>query len=590
MKRRRPRQVVGSNVLARCLGALLLCGWMSGPAPAASPGEKPPVVVEPQRPVEIARPDFVVGNGTPASVTLQALQAALDRGGTIVFNTGRRPVALPVTKTLNLPVNTRPTVIDGGGLATLDGLERNQILVKAWKTVLTVQRLKLSGARAAKEGAAIKVENWDGALAVIDCQFDNCKTTEPGPDIGGGAIRALGQKHCLVSGCKFHDCAGSNGGAICSLGSQLTLVNCSFTNCAAFGYGGGLDARPKGKGMGGIGGAVYVDGVSQNGAEPRLYVGQCVFRNNSAGDHGGAVFAFTYRQAKNLSVFHASIFEGNKVTAQRDLYLGFAGAVYTQDSEVYFLNSTFRNNACPKLGAAIFIATDRKARIANCEIAGNLGQSNVKPGVWGPNNVEFGAVSAVPLAHSPAEAYQVSPPGTQTAILGDMKVNYCKRQAAALAGEGPLGPVLRELDALARKDDSRGQEAQEIAAAVRKWVASEVARLEETAQTRPAAALLEMTGLDRRAQGLPEEKRLAAAIKPLQADRNVRNLAKILQSLSAIKQRGSQPRRPNPAVEAKKLKESLSAIVADAETSEAVKKEAQDAIGGLHQASAGDAR
>jgi len=101
---------------------------------------------------------------------------------------------------------------------------------------------------------------------------------------------------------------------------------------------------------------------------------------------------------------------------------------------------------------------------------------------------------------------------------------------------------------------------------------------------------LEMTGLDRRAQGLPEEKRLAAAIKPLQADRNVRNLAKILQSLSAIKQRGSQPRRPNPAVEAKKLKESLSAIVADAETSEAVKKEAQDAIGGLHQASAGDAR
>jgi predicted outer membrane repeat protein len=531
--------------------------------------------------VEIVRPDFVVGNGTPASVTLENLQAALNRGGTIVFNTGGRPVVLPVTKTLILPVNTSPTVLDGGGMVTLDGLGRNQILVKGWKTVLTVQRLKFTAARAAKEGAAIKVENWDGALSVIDCQFDNCKTTEPGPDIGGGAIRALGQKHCLVSGCKFYDCAGSNGGAICSLGSQLTLVNCTFTNCAAFGYGGGADAKPKGKGMGGIGGAVYVDGVSQNGAEPRLYVGQCVFRNNSAGDHGGAVFAFTYRQAQNFSIFHASIFDGNKVTAERDLYLGFAGAVYTQDSEVYFLNSTFRNNACPKLGAAIFIATDRKARIANCEIAGNVGQSNVKPGVWGPNNVEFGAISSVPLAHSPAEAYMASLPATETMILGDMKVNYCKRQATALAGEGPLGPALRELDALARKDDPRGHEAKEMAAAVRKWVATEVAGVEETAQKRPAAALLAMTRLDRRVKGLPEEERLAAAMKPLQADRNVRSLAKILQSIHALKQRGPQPGRPSPAVELKKLKASLSAIVADPEISETLKQEAQDAVGGL---------
>jgi predicted outer membrane repeat protein len=564
-----------------CLQAILLGCWMSAPILAAAPGEKPPVVVEPLRPVPITQADFVIGNGTPASVTLEALQAALSRGGAIVFNSGGKPVTLPVTKTLNLPVNSRPTLIDGGGLLTLDGLGRNQILVKGWKTVLTVQRLRFTAARAPKEGAAIKVENWDGALQVIDCQFDNCKTTEPGPDIGGGAIRALGQKHCLVSGCKFHDCAGSNGGAICSLGSQLTLVNCSFTNCTAFGYGGGMDARPKGKGMGGIGGAVYVDGVSQNGAEPRLYVGQCVFRNNSAGDHGGAIFAFTYKQAKNLSIFHASIFEGNKVAAERDLYLGFAGAVYTQDSEVYFLNSSFRGNACPKLGAAIFIATDRKARVANCEIAGNQGQSNVKEGVWGPGTVEFGPVSSLPLAHSPAEPYLSSLPRTQASILGELKINYCKRQAALLDGEGPLGPVLRELDGLARKDDPRGQEAREVAATVRKWAAAEVARLETLAQTQPAAALLEMTKFDRRAKGLPEEKRLTAAMKPLQADRNVRSLAKILQSLTALRQRGSQPARPSAAVEIKRLKDALSAIIADSEVSDTLKKEAQEAMDSL---------
>jgi predicted outer membrane repeat protein len=563
------------------LGAVVLGCFTAAPVPAAAAGEKPPVVVEPQRPVPITQADFVIGSGTPASVTLEALQMALSRGGAIVFNTGGKPVMLPVTKTLNLPVNTRPTVIDGGGLVTLDGLGRNQILVKGWKTLLAMQRLKFVAARAPKEGAAIKVENWDGALSVIDCQFDNCKTTEPGPDIGGGAIRALGQRHCLVSGCKFRDCAGSNGGAICSLGSQLTLVNCSFTNCTAFGFGGGQDARPKGKGMGGIGGAVYVDGVSQNGAEPRLYVGQCVFRNNSAGDHGGAIFAFTYKQAQNVSIFHASIFEGNKVTAERDLYLGFAGAVYTQDSEVYFLNSSFRGNACPKLGAAIFIATDRKVRVANCEIAGNLGQSNVKEGIWGPGTVEFGALSLVPLAHSPAEPFLGSLPRTQPEILGELKISYCKRQAVLVEGEGPLGPVLRELDGLARKDDPRGQEAQQVAAAVRKWAAAEVGRLATLAQTRPAAALAEMTRLDRRIKGLAEEKPLAAAMKPLQADRDVRNLAKILQSLAALKQRGSPSARPGAAAELKRLKESLSAIIADSEASEAVKKEAEEAAAGL---------
>ena len=235
----------------------------------------------------------------------------------------------------------------------------------------------------------------------------------------------------------------------------------------------------------------------------------------------------------------------------------------------------------PSSAQRLFIATDRKARIANCEIAGNEGQSNLKPGVWGPNSVDFGPISSMPLAHSPAEAYQVSVSEGQADILGDLKVAYCKRQAATLAGEGPLGPVLRDLDALARKDDARGKEAKEIAAAVRKWVASEMAHVEETAKKQPAAALMAMTRLERRASGLPEEKHLAELMKPLQADRNVRSLAKVLQSINVIKQRGPRPGRTSPAAKAKRLKLSLSAIVADANVSKTVKQEAQDAMGDL---------
>src|SRR5208283_2516898 len=104
-----------------------------------------------------------------------------------------------------------------------------------------------------------------------------------------------------------------------------------------------------------------------------------------------------------------------------------------------------------------------------------------------------------------------------------------------------------------------------MAAAVRKWLAGEVTRVEKTVEERPAAALLEMTRLDRRAKGLPEEN----------------NLAKILQSIAATKQRGPQSGRFSPAAEAKRFKLLLSAITADEKASEALKHEAKDAIAGL---------
>jgi len=373
------------------------------------PGVTPPIVVEPAPLVETVKDLQVIGNGSPESVTEGALAQAVSRGGFITFNTGGAPTKLRITKTLYLPVNTKPTVIDGRNLVTLDGGEKTQILKKAWKTELTVQRLKFINARAEKSGAAIEVENWDGRLSVIDCQFVNCKTTSAGPDIGGGAIRATGQKHFLVSGCTFTDCAGSNGGALCSLGCQLTIVHCRFTNCTAFGTGGGADRGPKGKG--GIGGAVYMDGCSQNADKPQLVVSDCLFLKSHAGDHGGAIFAFTYADSHSTSVFNACIFDGSTVAEPKDQGLGFAGAVYSQDCDLYVTNCTFSNNQAPKIGGALFVATPRTVQIANCEFYGNKGGMGDAKGCSLPGQAKVEQVSATRLPKSPAQIYLGRMPG-----------------------------------------------------------------------------------------------------------------------------------------------------------------------------------
>jgi hypothetical protein len=376
----------------------------------AAKGDLPEFSFERIPPTPIAKPDHVIGNGTPESVTEAALEKAFAaKGGSIVFNTGGRPVTLAITKTLYLPVNSKPTILDGGGLVTLDGCEKTRIIQKAWKTELTVQRLKFINARTEKSGAVINVENYDGRLSVIDCQFENCKTTSEGPDIGGGAIRAPGQKHFLISGCNFNNCAGSNGGAVNSLGCQLTIIGCSFTNNIAFGKKGGADRGPEGQG--GIGGAVYMDGCSQNADKPQLLVADCFFKDNHANDHAGAIFAFTRPEADSNAIFHACIFENS--TVSDDACVAHGGAIYSQHGNGFYTYCTFSNNKTPKIGGAVFMAVDRKVRIANCEFYGNKGRGGLIETCSGPKSAVLENNSLKQLPQPPAMALLGRLPGWQ---------------------------------------------------------------------------------------------------------------------------------------------------------------------------------
>jgi hypothetical protein len=363
----------------RIRGAAILA-VLSAFAPACggggSGGGGLPLVFTALTPVDTSAPDHVVDTSKAPDVITGQLQGFFDLGGTIVFNNAG-PVTIGVTAELELKAN-KTVVLDGKNTVTLAGsiAPVRRIIHKKFDSELTIQRLKFVDARADDEGGALRVEGGDGKLTVIDCQFQNCKTVNTGHDIGGGALRPLRQRLCQVSGSTFTDCDGSNGGAINSIGSQITLIKCVFDQCDAFGTGGGADAG----GNGGIGGAVYADGVHQLANQPRLDVVGCSFTNNTAKDHGGAIFAFTYAGTGSNVFIDQCAFSGNQVTSPPTPVAGLGGAIYHQNNTITVTRSTFDGNKTIKQGGAVW-SSCVFGTFENCTFQGN--QATGSPGFGG---------------------------------------------------------------------------------------------------------------------------------------------------------------------------------------------------------------
>jgi len=270
------------------------------------------------RPVDTANPTTVVGTGTATSCTFTQLQAAVAKAGVITFDCGADPITIHVTSTLNL-VTTKDTVIDGGGKVTLDGGKKVQLLnfassnFQANDHVLTLQHLGLSNGKTTPTDAIPSApapcsQGWDdgqggalymrdGNLVVIDCIFTGNQAADLGPDTGGGAIYVLGSKNgTVIAGSTFTGNSASNGGAVGTLFSNLSIYDSLIQGNMATGNGANYDDATmcsvinNGQnevGSGGNGGAVYNDGASVN----VLLCGDAIL-NNSAGAKafGGGLF------------------------------------------------------------------------------------------------------------------------------------------------------------------------------------------------------------------------------------------------------------------------------------------------------------
>jgi hypothetical protein len=282
---------------------MALCALLVGPAAVATAAVRVP---RDARAVDTSHPDRWVGTGTPRSCTSRAVVRAVAKGGVIRFRCGPEPVRIELRRTAKVVNTSRRVVIDGRGLVTLSGGGRRRILYQdtcdrrqKWTTShcddqatprLVVQNLTFADGNASGEtydgggGGAIFARG--GRLKIVGSTFTGNRCDHDGPDVGGGAVRALSQhdgRPVFVVRSRFTRGVCSNGAALSSIGVSWSVFDSAFTRNRAVGRGAN-PARGDTPG-GGSGGALYADGN-----DFRVLLVRSTMTRNHAREGGGAVF------------------------------------------------------------------------------------------------------------------------------------------------------------------------------------------------------------------------------------------------------------------------------------------------------------
>jgi len=321
-------QSVGVGTLLRVLAGVAgaLAVWQVGvssatvPAPHAVPNFGNPdgryPVPAAGRAVDTRHPDHVIGNGKPQSCTPGAVVRAVAAGGVITFNCGSKPLTIVLDSTASVNKTRRLVVLDGGGLITLSGGGQRRILYSNtcaghWSTPnctdqpypqIVVQNITFKDGfdgtpqatctdnvpscwyGGVNGGGAIYVQG--GQFKAVNSRFVGNRCYANGPDLGGGAIRALDQyqnRPVYITNDTFRGGRCSNGGALSSIQVQWNILNSQFIDNRAIGSGAN-PAKPGTPG-GGSGGAAYFDGKNND-----VLIAGTLMANNRAREGGGAVF------------------------------------------------------------------------------------------------------------------------------------------------------------------------------------------------------------------------------------------------------------------------------------------------------------
>ncbi|MFT3776446.1 MAG: choice-of-anchor Q domain-containing protein [Minicystis sp.] len=338
------------------------------------------ICAPPITPVDTATPATVVGSG-PGTCTGAAFASAAKNGGVITFNCGG-PATIPVDAQIELPKD-KDTTIDGGGVITLDGGGKTRIFhfdggdFRKTKTTVTLQHLTITHAKATGtaipsapppcsqgfnvDGGGAGILIRDGVLHVIDVTFQDNHAASPGPDVAGGGVYAIGSLDVTIVGSRFLGNSASNGGAVGSLFSNLTLANDTFDHNQATGTGANyIDSKCTvnggESGDGGNGGAVVMDG----GETFDVSICGCTFTGNTAGALGGGVF-----RTPDLGVAPTHI---DRCTFDKNQAQG-GGAMYFHHSDLSIVATTLSNNTAE--GAGGIKADDTQLTMTNTTLAGN---------------------------------------------------------------------------------------------------------------------------------------------------------------------------------------------------------------------------
>jgi len=325
----------------------------------------------------------VVGSGTAASCTEAALDAALAGGGAVSFSCGGGPVVIPVSTT---KVISRSTTLDGSGQqVTLDGGNAVRLFVTTYQVpaltttgiAFTLRHLTLRNGWASDFGGAVRLvyqepSRWT-TLTIDDVAFESNVAAAAGADVGGGAIYAQAGQVTITSS-RFTGNRGGNGGAIGNLQAVFTISDSRFESNATHATAAGL---------GGHGGAIYIDGSSLG----LLTIRRTSFTSNSATALGGAIHAWLYGLPSGMLV-EDSTFAGNAGVTN-------GGAIFHMNGSLTISGSTFAGNAVVGQGGALWFLKDggrpgdTPVAITNSTFTGNQATG------YRPNNGSVGLGGAI---------------------------------------------------------------------------------------------------------------------------------------------------------------------------------------------------
>jgi predicted outer membrane repeat protein len=300
------------------------------------------------------------GTGTPESCTQQALQTLINNGGKIICNCGNASFTLKLTSSLIIP--NKEVMIDGKNLLTIDGQSAYRIFDKSPAasqsegTLFALQNMNLVNGKATvksdeRGGAAIYGRSY-GSLHIINVNFEN-NTGPLSASDDCGAVHSIVYKDIVFANCNFTNNKGANGGAVGTIGSAMSFINCNFENNQATGTVGTFD-------KGGSGGAIYVDGVDQNGSSNKyISICGCNFKNNTAGYQAGAVNIIFYENTGSYATINKSTFDSNTCNTDK------GGACYVMNGDLSVTNATFSKNQSPVQGGGIW-TYNVTASLVNC--------------------------------------------------------------------------------------------------------------------------------------------------------------------------------------------------------------------------------
>jgi hypothetical protein len=292
---------------------------------------------------DVSHPTTVVGDGTPASCTSDAVVKAVANGGIITFSCGPDPITITLTATAKVFNDKGPKiVIDGGGKVTLSGGGQVRILyqdtcdqAQVWTSshcqnqdtpALTVQNMTFVDGNSTGQleegggGGAIFVRG--GQFKVINSRFFHGVCEATGHDIGGAAIRVLSQYNGQPVYIVNSTFGGKQGlGGTCSNGGALSSIDVSWTVLnSLFAFNQATGDSVSAPGPAGDGGAIYTDGNTYTETLCGVKI-----TNNSATSGGGAITFYSGDGTAKL-IITDSVLSNNKSGPNETT--GFPGIYY----------------------------------------------------------------------------------------------------------------------------------------------------------------------------------------------------------------------------------------------------------------------